>query len=180
MTAPKPPPWKEEWKAIDSEGWYEVSNHGRVRSWRNPAKLRRKDPKIIRPEKNNEGYLSISVWMNGKRKQYLIHRLVLSRFVREAAPCEVCNHKDFDPKNNHIRNLEWVTQRENVANSKRSGRIARGERKPSAKLTEEEVREIRKSYRPPLCVASDLAIKFGVASRTIQDIVYRKRWKHVD
>jgi hypothetical protein len=55
--------------------------------------------------------------------------------------------------------------------------VARGERRPEAKLTEEAVKEIRVRYRRGLGVV--LGQEFGVSHKTIHKIVHRQCWKHV-
>lgn len=96
------------------EGLYEISNYGEVFSI-----LKNK---IITPEVIKGKYLRIGLTKNGVRKRYLVHRLVLCNFVehREYPEYEV-NHKDFNPKNNRVDNLEWVTQQENINYSLKVG-----------------------------------------------------------
>ncbi len=67
----------------------------------------------------NDGYLYVDLYKNNKFKTISVHRLVAQAFL----PCEnfenlVINHIDGDRTNNHVTNLEWVTQKENVEHAK--------------------------------------------------------------
>jgi hypothetical protein len=54
----------------------------------------------------------------------------------------------------------------------------RGSKHPNAKLTEDDVREIRRRRATGESFAS-LAEAFGIANRNIQAVVYRRSWRHV-
>lgn len=55
----------------------------------------------------------------------------------------------------------------------------RGERRPQAKLTEDDVREIRRIYATGNWTYAQLAKRFNVGITTICDVVRRKAWKHI-
>lgn len=97
-----------EWKDITNyEGLYRVNCNGDVYSIRKN--------KILTPERLSGGYLRVGLFDElGNRKRFLIHRLVLCEFdeYRQYPEWEV-NHIDMDTSNNHISNLEWVTQEQN-------------------------------------------------------------------
>jgi hypothetical protein len=74
------------------------------------------------------------------------------------------------------------TPADNVADCKKKGRQARGEKNSRAKLTEEQVREIRRRYERGWRTAQSggvLAREFGVSPSTISQIVRGKHWKHI-
>lgn len=101
---------KEIFKGIPGyDGIYEVSNYGRVKSFK------RKTPKILKPAVNHAGYLFVALSKDGKVKQYKVHRLVLMTFnpIENMEELQV-NHKDEIKTNNHLDNLEWVTPLENT------------------------------------------------------------------
>lgn len=62
---------------------------------------------------NNSGYLLISLYKKGYRKANTIHRLVALHFIPNPDNLPQVNHKDGDKLNNHVYNLEWVTNSEN-------------------------------------------------------------------
>ncbi len=105
----------EIWRSIkDYEGLYEVSNWGRVRSlgkWcngRNGSKCWR-NGRIVRPRMNNKGYLQVDLCNDGVHKRCLVHRLVAEAFIPNPQGLPIINHKDENPLNNRVENLEWCT-----------------------------------------------------------------------
>lgn len=106
---------KEVWKDIkDYEGYYQVSNLGRVRSmdrWvanKGGSKKFLKG-KMMKPYMGGFGYFLVGLCKEKKLKQFLIHRLVAEAFIPNPRNYDVVNHKDEDKTNNHVDNLEWCT-----------------------------------------------------------------------
>ena len=103
----------EIWQDIPNyENEYQISNYGRVRSLKN-NKFHIKTPILGR----TQDYYSIGLTHNGIKKQYSIDRLVAETFIPNPNNYPEVNHKDENPKNNHIDNLEWVTHSQNVKHS---------------------------------------------------------------
>lgn len=97
----------EVWKPIpEYEGLYEVSNMGRVRSL-----FRYK--KILKPSPDWNGYATVELWKDHKRKRITIHRLVATCFCENPENKPFVNHLDETKTNNRADNLEWVTHIEN-------------------------------------------------------------------
>ena len=114
------------------------------------------------------------------KRRYMVHRLVAEAFIDNPYDLPQVNHKDENPKNNNVNNLEWCTREYNV---NYGGRIARvsGENNSQHKLTEQQVIEVRNTY---IRGSKDfnqekLAEKYGVTRRVIHDIVYFHKWKLV-
>ena len=63
--------------------------------------------------RNNNGYLSVTLSKNGKTKMFLVHRLVANAFIQNPLNLPVINHRDENPLNNHVDNLEFCTQKYN-------------------------------------------------------------------
>jgi hypothetical protein len=90
------------------------------------------------------------------------------------------NHIDRNKLNNRRDNLEYVTCKENVRHSFRTGRaVARGERQHCAILTEAQVVEIRAMKKRGLSRREITEAVGTVAMGTIDGICYGKSWKHV-
>ena len=107
---------EEIWKPIkDFEGYYEVSNIGRVRSlnYKRTGK-----GKILKNIEDYKGYLEVVLTKNGKRKQFKVHRLVAEAFIPnpENKPC--IDHINTIKSDNRVENLRWVTYKENSNNEK--------------------------------------------------------------
>lgn len=93
------------------EGLYQISNYGSVKSLGN-GKTRKE--KVLKPTKNKDGYLRVGLCKQGKRKMYLVHRLVTSAFIENPNNYEQINHRDEQKTNNHVTNLEWCTRSYNI------------------------------------------------------------------
>ena len=167
---------KEIWKPIEGyEFSYEVSNLGRVRSIPHIDSLARiRHGMVLKPCFDSKGnYLHVSI--GGKSRD--IHRLVAKAFLENPNNYEEVNHKDEDKTNNCVDNLEWCTHKYN--NTYGSKVVAtRGVNNPQSKLTESDIIEIRKLYKPhsKQYGAKALAAKFGVSYHYIYHIVRNDRW----
>lgn len=175
----------EEWKDIAGfEGMYQVSNMGQVRSLdRFDDRGRHLKGRVLAQSINTSGYLSFNPSIDGKANLKYTHRFVALAFIPNPDNLPQVNHMDGNKHNNHVSNLEWVTQKENINHAWDNGLIKNhsGENHALSKLTEDDVRFIRKHYNPDTTDFNQqaLAEKFGVKKPTISKIVHRKTWKHV-
>ena len=95
---------KEIWKDIpEFEGLYRISNTGKVMTLHNNRN------RLLTLKINNTGYAWVELSKNGKRKQFLVHRLVAMGFLDNPNNYPVINHKDENRLNNSVDNLEWCT-----------------------------------------------------------------------
>lgn len=93
---------REIWKDIDGyDGLYKVSDCGNVFS----CYVNR----ILKPGTTQDGYKYVSLHKDKKQQIYLVHRLVASSFLDNLDNLPCVNHKDENPSNNHVNNLEWCT-----------------------------------------------------------------------
>lgn len=108
----------EIWKAVEGyEGFYEVSNQGRVRSldrkFTNARGLVTSvKGRMLSASGSGYRYAMVGLHRDGKRENCMVHRLVAKAFVYNPNPEEynVVNHIDHDISNNWASNLEWCTQ----------------------------------------------------------------------
>lgn len=181
----------ENWRAVVGfEGWYEVSDLGRLRRIR-PGK--RTSVGRVRAETLNEcGYVVDNLSIPGnKRRTTKRHTLVAEAFIGPRPSGLEINHKNGIKTDNKPANLEWCTRRENVVHSvavlgrrlgnrgPRAGHPGRaGIANPNAKLNEDAVRELRKMRANGVAVAK-IAKRFGVSSTLVSQILRGIGWKHV-
>lgn len=174
---------KEIWKDIPGyEGHYMVSNYGRVysipRIVNHSLKGKKTIPgKMLKLHINNKGRIFTDLCLNGVATRWYVHRLVMLAFVGPCPNGKEVNHIDFDPTNNHLDNLEYLTHVENAAHS--AVNFSRGENRPLAKLTGDDVLEIRKLHINDGYSQRELADMYNVSSTTIHKVVNYKSWKHV-
>jgi len=174
---------KEVWRAVSGfEGFYEVSNRGRVRSlFGRVQPLRR--PHILVPRGLPNKYLRVQLFdRNSGGSDYYIHRLVAAAFVPNPLGLPFVNHLDGRRTNNHHTNLEWCTQKQNIAHALATGLMSAegGEgNHAGSRLTDADVLMIRKSYDGKRGSIVELARLFNVSHGLVGDIIHRKRWAHL-
>ena len=110
---------EEIWKSInETNGYYEISNLGNVRTIDRYARVcgggkRLVNGKPIKPMICSNGYLELQASVEGKRRIFMIHRLVAQYFIPNPNNLPEVNHKDENPQNNCADNLEWCTPKYN-------------------------------------------------------------------
>ena len=103
---------EELWRDVkDYEGLYMVSNTGRIKSL-NYRKTEKSG--ILKPRKDEAGYLTISLYKDGEQKTYRIHRLVAQAFIPNPEGLPEINHIDEIKANNCVTNLEWCSHQYNI------------------------------------------------------------------
>ena len=112
------------------EGLYSITEDGRIISHRKNRELK---PKIDR-----YGYKAVSLSKDGHCTHSTVHRLVAKTFLPKVEGKNCVNHIDENKLNNHVSNLEWVTQAENANHGTRNIRIS-----------------ISKCTRPVYCIDKD-------------------------
>ena len=110
---------EEVWKSVPGyEGIYEVSNQGRVKSLvRETNNQYGKEEIILSPgwvHHKENGYLFVRLCKDGVKKRFLLHRLVAEVFIPNPDNLPQVNHKDENPNNNCIENLEWCDVAYNI------------------------------------------------------------------
>jgi hypothetical protein len=105
----------EKWKQIKDFPKYKVSNTGKIYS--------NYSDRLLRPYVDDKGYRRVHLSrVGGRRKIRQVHRLVAEAFLDNPNCLPFINHKDFDPGNNQVNNLEWCTPKWNIRHSVLHGR----------------------------------------------------------
>lgn len=115
----KNPEPQEEWRDIEGyEGYYQVSNLGRVKSLARAVKkqwfLKHIRERIMRPGLEDKGYQIVVLRINNSRQTIRVHKLVAQAFIPNPNNLPQVNHKDCNRSNNRVDNLEWCTAAYNV------------------------------------------------------------------
>lgn len=168
----------EEWRDISGwEGFYQISDFGRLKSLKRPFVSK---DKILKACVDLKGYLFAGLFKNNKRLACpKIHRLVLEAFVGPRPNNFECRHKDGNKTNNRLSNIEWSTHVINERDKYSHGTIMYGSKNGYSKLKETDVIEIRKLWETGNFTQWALAHKFNVGQSCIWSIIHRKSWKHI-
>lgn len=110
----------EEWKDIDGCDGYQISTYGRARSFKNNRHGLCDTPHILKPDVNSNGYLRVYLGCN---HHPLVDRLVAKAFIPNPHNYPIVRHKDDNRLNNHVDNLEWGTQSDNIRDAIERGRF---------------------------------------------------------
>ena len=174
----------EEWRPVPGfEGRYEVSSEGGVRSlgWmtnhRWGGRVMRKGRRL-KPMLGERGYWTVCLRSETSVKRVFVHRLVAAAFIPERAGGEV-NHKDFNPQNNRVGNLEWASRQENIRHSVAHGRFSGFHSvRRRIKLTPESVVAIRDMARQGLGLGA-INSKFGISKSMASLVARGLAWREV-
>ena len=176
----------EEWRpVVGYEGIYLVSNQGRVQSLDRTVNQKNGSRRSIKgrmliPSTLATGYPRVKLWRNGTGKEVSIHRLVVEAFVGDPDGFHV-NHKDGDRENNDVTNLEIVTPRQNFRHAMEIGLWDyRGTKHHWSKISDADVRVIRKLYAYKHMTQDRIANMFGIIPSTVHCVKSYKSWRHID
>lgn len=126
---------EEIWKDIPDFDGYQASNLGNIRSHKYKLK-----GKIFKYQLDKYGYYRVCLFKNKKILKG-VHQLIALTFIPNPLNKPCVNHIDYNPSNNYVGNLEWVTHSENCLWSKENiGKSRKGK-----KLTNEQKIKISKS-----------------------------------
>lgn len=120
----------EIWISI-YDGLYSVSNLGNVKAndryIKTKTGIRHYKGKMLKPEVSKDGHLRVTLSNAGEKERVFVHRLVAEAFIPNPNNLPVINHKDENPANNSVENLEWCTISYNNNYNERNKRIGDAE-----------------------------------------------------
>jgi exopolyphosphatase/pppGpp-phosphohydrolase len=160
-------------KYIESYGEdYSVSKKGEVYSHR--------AGKFLKPMRHNYGYRYVSLCKDGKRSNFLIHRLVAIAFIPNPENKRTVNHKNGDKTDNSLNNLEWNTYSENHIHAHKNGlNCNKGENCGMSKLDDASVREIKNLLLQGVS-NKEIASMYNVKPNTISTLKKGHTWTHIN
>lgn len=151
---------EQKWTPIKGHETYEVSNFGFVRN----------NTQYLTLSKNSAGYFRVNLYINSVCHKVFLHQLVAEHFIGPRPDGMVVMHIDNNRMNNHILNLKYGTQSENLNQAIKEGR------KPSipstrkmAKETEETIVALRKAGMK----LKDISTSSKIPIRTVQKVLQR-------
>ncbi len=156
----------EVWKdVVGYEGFYSISSIGRVRR---DLEIygRCVSGKILKQSIVSQYYI-VGLSKLGVKKMKYIHILVAEAFIGERPFRYEVNHKDGNKLNCHYKNLEYLTQSENTKHAYKLGLIPMGASHARAKLTQNNIDEIKRLSGPRIRNKRILAKRFNVDIATI-------------
>lgn len=147
----------EEWKEIPGFPFQYISNLGRVTNYTGGLRST-----FLMGRKNHK-YVHVHLYNGKESKNKSVHRLIAEAFVPNTQNKPYVNHINGIKTDNRPENLEWCTQLENVRHSISIGTYALGEKHSHAKLTNDQVREIREiRISNPDITIKELSKKYGI------------------
>lgn len=180
----------ETWRpVVGYEGRYSVSSIGRVRSEYHSRETNR-GPIVLKLD-THKRYPKVRLSNGGRRVKastIVVHRLVAEAFIGPRPKGYQINHKDGQKMNPRLDNLEYATRVDNMRHAFRLGLIVvprghsgggtKGSQHHRAKLTEVQIKEIRRYHNQGVPIAA-LARLCCVSEMNIHKIIKRIGWKHV-
>ena len=171
---------EEIWKDIrDYENMYQISNLGRVKSlnYNNTGR-----EKIMKPSVDKDGYLFVRLCKNGKVKNFKVHRLVAQAFISNTNNYPQGNHKDENPSNNFVNNLEWCDAKYNSNYGTRTKRVA-GKLAKKVLQIDKNTNEIISEFQSIMEVQRQLEISISHISewcnnKPHHNTAYGYKWKY--
>ncbi len=115
---------------------------------------------------------------DGELQTVYAHRIVAEAFHGMPRAGQECRHRDGDRTNNAAANICWGTRKQNMRDKEKHGTAPWGERHGMAKMTEPQVREIRKLYRSGT-QTHQLMKMYGLCRMQVWRIATGKLWRHI-
>lgn len=160
------------------KNYYAINRHGEI--------IRIADKRKLKCKLDKDGYLCLSLCVNDlieksehKRKMFRVAGLVLREF-KGSPPLSMIDptveHLDGNKTNNHISNLCWLERDKNSSNRKHT---SPGEKNGSAKLTENDVAQIKWLLINTNLSLKQIGEKYDVSKSTINNIKRNENWTHI-
>ena len=171
------------------EGLYAVNETGQVWSYPKTCQVGARGGTVVRGgvfirqhRMKRCGHLRVWLCKDGKRYPQLVHRLVAKAFLPNNDNLPIINHKECNPQNNRVENLEWCTYKHNSKHAYVNGRwtppVQVGSKNSNAIFSEQDIVAIRERHQI-IKNCSQVAREYGVNPKVINDIVNFRRWSHV-
>lgn len=163
------------WKDIYIDGilsQYKVSSDGQVKNSISDI--------ILKPFKNTNGYLVLTLYLKNKKHLKRINVLVAQAFIDNPLNKPTVNHIDGNKENNRVDNLEWSTHHEQNLHAFKMGlmKARKGEESHYCKHSESTIHEICKLLEKGLNRV-EVSKLLNVSTSLIKHIIRKNSWVHV-
>lgn len=166
----------EEWKPIELlDSKYEASSLGRIRH----TKSKKVKAIVFDGHYCKFGY---DYYIGGVEKKgwMRVHKAVASTFIPNPLNKPTVNHKDGNPKNNAVENLEWATSKEQSSHASNVLHRNCGEQNYNSRFTNAEVKGMRGLYVAGWLTVKELADSCNTSVPDMRRILSGERYKHID
>lgn len=166
----------EIWKPIPGFSAYEASSLGRIKRTA-PAKTRT-TPHILTGSPDGLGYCRVKIYNDaGKKVDAKVHRLVLLAHLGDPPPSAKHGcHNNGNPSDNRLENLRWDTPAGNLNDRKAHGTNPTGARNGRAKLSAEQVNQIRQSFTGAHGEVAKLAREYHMSHSQMWEVCHGSSW----
>lgn len=169
----------EEFRDIPEWPGYRVSNRGRVQSCRDNGANLSTVWNDRKPRHDKDGYLKLKLHRNQKTRYVGVHVLVAEAFIgQKPFPKAMVLHKNGIRDDNAVDNLRWGSGKENADDRDADGKTARADKNGRAKLTVENVHEIRRLRASGFSFGA-LSKIYGVYKSQTRRVCNGKAWSSV-
>ena len=151
------------WKDVVGFSGYKVNEYGEVKSFK-----RYKEGRLLKPYKDKDGYLCLSLRVDGKSKAQKLHQIVAKAFLDNKDNNIQVNHKNGHKFDNSKNNLEWSS---NLSNQRHTW----NNDLKTIKLTNKDVLEIKELIKQGR-KNKDIAPLYDVDPSTISNIRNGNTW----
>lgn len=142
--------------------------------------------RLLKGHKRPDGHLEVNLWQgerpNARRVHEKVHRLIRITFGGPCQPGMECRHLNGNAEDNHLSNLCWGTQAENMQDCVRHGTsylVRQGETHPSSRLKEAEVLEIERLCHEGTLSQDKIALHFGIGHSQVSAIALHRAWPYL-
>ena len=126
-----------------------------------------------KPGTKPSGYKFVAISLeDGKRKYFMVHRLVALAFILNPDDLPEVNHKDGDKSNNNASNLEWCTHAYNSKHAVQNGFIPSGSKHPFSKLSPKQVVAIRAAIGTYRVIGK----RYNISAQTVCNVKRRSKY----
>ena len=118
------------------------------------------------------------MYKDNKQYTFILSRLIAKAFIPNPQHLATVNHKDGNPLNNRVENLEWLSNEDNIRHAYKTGLQKSGHRRNTAKYTEQEILNMYQMHDKGLS-SNAIATIYNGSGRSIRRILSGDRYKEL-